>query len=144
MKRLCMAENKTQANASNVIDFIASIEHKQRAADALVLLDMFAEITQQRGVMWGNSIIGFGTYSYQNADKKQHRSLRTGFSPRKQNLALYIMMGFSELKPKLLQLGKHKIGKSCLYINKLSDVDTDVLKNIIKSSLDEMARKYPH
>ncbi|MFT2091099.1 DUF1801 domain-containing protein [Paraglaciecola sp. 2405UD69-4] len=138
-----MAENKTRATDASVLTFIDSIEHKQRSADALVLLDIFTEVTQQKAVMWGESIIGFGAYTYQTADGKKHQSLRAGFSPRKQNLALYIMVGFSSLEAKLLGLGKFKTGKSCLYINKLSDVDQGVLRDIIELSFDEMATKYP-
>lgn len=138
-----MPENKTQASTANVLNFIKSVEHKQRSADALSLLDFFAEVTKQEAVMWGSSIIGYGTYSYQTADKKSHQSLRTGFSPRKQNIALYIMVGFSEFEGKLQHLGKFKTGKACLYINKLSDVDKGVLKELIQLSYDEMARRYP-
>lgn len=138
-----MPENKTQASTANVLNFIKSVEHKQRSADALSLLDIFAEVTKQEAVMWGSSIIGYGTYSYQTADKKSHQSLRTGFSPRKQNIALYIMVGFSEFEDKLQHLGKFKTGKACLYINKLSDVDKGVLKELIQLSYDEMARRYP-
>lgn len=138
-----MAENKTKATKTNVKDFIATIEHKQRQADALTLLDIFAEETQQQAVLWGPSIIGYDTYSYQTADKKTHQFMRTGFSPRKQNLVLYIMVGFSDFDEKMQTLGKFKTGKSCLYINKLSDIDEQVLRELIQLSLQEMARRYP-
>lgn len=138
-----MAENKTQPTDSSVLAFVNAVEHKQRKADALKLLDIFAEVTKTKAVLWGSSIIGYGAYQYQTADKKTHQSLRTGFSPRKQNLALYIMVGFSDYEEKLLTLGKFKTGKSCLYINKLSDVNEKVLRELIQLSLDEMARRYP-
>lgn len=138
-----MAENKTQVTQMNVVDFVHSIENKKRQADALVLLDIFAQMTKQDAVLWGSSIIGYGTYSYQTADKKNHQFMRTGFSPRKQNLALYIMPGFSQFEEKMQFLGKFKTGKSCLYINKLSDVNEQVLRELIQLSLDEMSIRYP-
>ena len=138
-----MAENKTQAKQINVLDFVKSVENKQRQADALTLLDIFAQVTKQQAVLWGSSIIGYGTYSYQTADKKTHQFMRTGFSPRKQNLALYIMQGFDDFEEKMQSLGKFKTGKSCLYINKLSDVNQQVLAELIQMSFDEMAHRYP-
>jgi hypothetical protein len=138
-----MAENKTQAKQINVLDFVKSVENKQRQADALTLLDIFAQVTKQQAVLWGSSIIGYGTYSYQTADRKTHQFMRTGFSPRKQNLALYIMLGFDDFEEKMQQLGKFKTGKSCLYINKLSDVNQQVLAELIQMSFDEMAHRYP-
>lgn len=138
-----MAENKTQATQINVLDFVKSVENKQRQADALTLLDIFAQVTKQQAVLWGSSIIGYGRYSYQTADKKTHQFMRTGFSPRKQNLALYIMLGFDDFEEKMQQLGKFKTGKSCLYINKLSDVNQRVLAELIQISFDEMAHRYP-
>jgi hypothetical protein len=138
-----MAENKTQPTDTSVLDFIQSVENKQRQADALALLQIFAKVTKQDAVLWGSSIIGYGTYSYQTADKKSHQFMRTGFSPRKQNMALYIMVGFADFEEKMQRLGKFKTGKSCLYINKLSDVDEQVLSELIQLSLEEMARRYP-
>ena len=138
-----MADNKTQPTEVGVVDFVHSLENKQRQSDALTLLDIFSKVTQQSAVLWGSSIIGYGSYSYQTADKKTHQFMRTGFSPRKQNLALYIMVGFKDFEEKLQQLGKFKTGKSCLYINKLSDVDQQVLAELIQLSLDEMDRRYP-
>lgn len=138
-----MPENKTQPTDVSVLDFIHSVENKQRQADAFALLDIFARITKQAAVLWGSSIIGYGAYSYQTADKKKHQFMRTGFSPRKQNLALYIMVGFAEFEDKMKQLGKYKTGKSCLYINKLSDVNEQVLAELIDMSFAEMARRYP-
>lgn len=138
-----MADNKTQPTQKSALDFIETIAHPQRRADALELLDIFAKVTKHEAVLWGSSIIGYGRYCYQTADKKTHQFMRTGFSPRKQNLALYIMVGFNEFEEQLQQLGKYKTGKSCLYINKLSDVDQHVLSKLIQQSFDEMARRYP-
>lgn len=141
-----MAENKTQPTNGDVAKFISSIEKKQRREDALALLNIFGDVSKQEPMLWGSSIIGYGVYQYQTADKKTHqsmRTMRTGFSPRNSNLVLYIMVGFSEFEEKMQQLGKFKTGKSCLYINKLSDVDQTVLKELIHISLNEMARRYP-
>lgn len=138
-----MAENKTQPNSLSVREFVQSVEHQQRRQDAFRLLDIFAEVTQQPAVLWGENIIGYGRYQYQTADKKTHDFMRTGFSPRKQNLALYIMVGFSQFEEKMQALGKFKTGKSCLYINKLSDIDEAVLRALISLSVAEMANRYP-
>lgn len=138
-----MAENKTQPNSLSVREFVRSVEHQQRRQDAFRLLDIFAEVTQQPAVLWGENIIGYGRYQYQTADKKTHDFMRTGFSPRKQNLALYIMVGFSQFEEKMQALGKFKTGKSCLYINKLSDIDEAVLRALISLSVAEMAKRYP-
>lgn len=138
-----MAENKTQPTLKSVVEFIHAIENQQRKADAFALLDIFAQQTNEQGVLWGNNIVGYGTYSYQTADKKTHRSMRTGFSPRKQNMALYIMLGVSQFEEKLQSLGKFKSGKACFYFTKLSEVDEQVLGELIKISYEEMARRYP-
>ncbi|WP_299078313.1 DUF1801 domain-containing protein [uncultured Paraglaciecola sp.] len=138
-----MAENKTQVSQANVVDFIHGIEHQQRQADAFALLNIFEQETKLKAVLWGSSIVGFGSYQYQTADRKTHQFMRTGFSPRKQNLVLYIMVGFGDFDQTLRSLGKFKTGKSCLYINKLSDVDEQVLRKLIQLSLDEMASRYP-
>ena len=138
-----MADNKTQPTEVKVVDFVQSLENRQRQADALKLLNIFAEVTKQGAVLWGSNIIGYGRYSYQTSDKKTHQCMRTGFSPRNQNLVLYIMVGFGGFAEKMQQLGKFKTGKSCLYINKLSDIDEQVLRELIQLSVDEMARRHP-
>jgi hypothetical protein len=138
-----MTENKTQPTQVNVVDFVQSVENEQRKTDTLTLLDVFSQVTKQDAVLWGNSIIGYGRYTYQTADKKTHEFMRTGFSPRKQNMALYIMVGFTQFEEKLRSLGKFKTGKSCLYINKLADIDEQVMRELIQLSLDEMERRYP-
>lgn len=138
-----MPENKTRPSQKSVREFVLSVEHQQRREDALKLLEIFAQQTKQSPVLWGDSIIGYGTYHYQTADKKTHQFMRTGFSPRKQNLALYIMLGFSQFEEKLQALGKYKTGKSCLYINKLSDINEVQLQELIAMSFAEMAKRYP-
>ena len=138
-----MAENKTQPSATSASEFIASIEHPTRRADAETMLAVMQRITGWQPRMWGPSIIGFGEYHYKYESGREGDFMRTGFSPRKANLVLYIMPGYADYSDKLARLGKHKIGKSCLYINKLADIDMAVLEEIIEAGLDDMARKYP-
>ncbi|GAA0181401.1 hypothetical protein SH2C18_39380 [Clostridium sediminicola] len=137
-----MAELKTKKNDKNSMEFLLSVEHKTRREDALVLLDIMKEITKEEPVMWGSSIVGFGTMEYENTTGI-NEWMMIGFSPRKQNLALYIMNGFKKYDDLLSKLGKHKIGKSCLYINKLDDIDLEVLKEIIKDSIEHIKSKKP-
>ena len=136
-----MSELKTQPNDANVDTFISRIEHPTRKADAKVLLELFSKVTKQTPVMWGDSIIGFGNYSYRNS-KGEYNWLMTGFSPRKSNLTLYIMQGFSTYSDELLTLGKIKHAKSCLYINKLSDIDLNALEQFLIKVVADMRAKY--
>lgn len=129
-----MADVKTQANKASVIEFIDSVEHKKRQQDAKIILKLMSDITGEEPQMWGSSIIGFGSYHYRYASGREGDWMRIGFSPRKQNMSLYIMNGFKEYSQLLDSLGKHKTGKSCLYINKLEDIDIEVLKQMIHHS----------
>lgn len=133
-----MSENKTQPTDNNVLDYIASVENKRRRDDANTLLEIMADITGYQPKMWGPTIIGFGSYHYVYDSGREGDALLVGFAPRKANLVLYIMAGFEEYDALLEQLGKHKVGKSCLYINKLADVDLDVLKQLITASFEHM------
>ena len=117
------------------MDFIESVEHKTRKSDGYKLLEMMKEVTGEKPVMWGLSIIGFGTLKYRNT-KGEAEWPRVGFSPRKQRLSVYVSYGFDNYEELLNKLGKHKLGKGCLYINKLADIDTEVLKRIIKKSYE--------
>ena len=133
---ILLTENKTKPTDVKVEDFLSAVEHPTRKKDGFELLKIMKDITKEKPVMWGPSIIGFGSYHYKYATGREGDMPRTGFSPRKANLTVYIMPGFEEFDDLLGKLGKHKIGKSCLYINKLTDVDIDVLKQIIQRSLD--------
>jgi hypothetical protein len=133
-----MAELKTQKNDASVEEFIESVENENGRRDSKVILDLMRELTGDEPSMWGTSIIGFGSYDYQYADDRANTWFQTGFSPRKQNLTLYIMPGFDRYDDLLSKLGKYKTGKSCLYINKLEDVDLDVLKELVKESVEVM------
>jgi len=130
-----MAENKTKATDLDPIAFLNAIEHQQKRKDSFVLLDLMTELSNSEPVMWGSSIIGFGQYTYKYASGRSGDWFITGFSPRKQSLTLYLMCGFDKVQPLLNKLGKHKTGKGCLYINKLSDIDQSVLKELIKTSM---------
>jgi len=115
-----------------------------RRADAETLLVWFEDITGLKPRMWGPSIIGFGRYHYKYESGREGDFMLTGFSPRKSAMTLYIMPGFQsdEMQKKLAVLGKHKLGKSCLYINRLSDVDLEVLREIVEDGLDYMRKNY--
>ena len=130
-----MAENKTKATDLDPIAFLNAIEHQQKRKDSFVLLDLMTELSNSEPVMWGSSIIGFGQYTYKYASGRSGDWFITGFSPRKQSLTLYLMCGFDKVQHLLNKLGKHKTGKGCLYINKLSDIDQSVLKELIKASM---------
>lgn len=135
-----MSDMKTKPTKKSVKEFLATVEHPTRRADSLELLRMMEDITKEKPTMWGPSIVGFGSYHYKYQSGREGDWPKTGFSPRKQNLSIYIMPGFEDYKDLLDKLGKHKIGKSCLYINKLADVDTGVLKKIITKSYKHMSQ----
>ncbi|HOY46184.1 MAG TPA: DUF1801 domain-containing protein [Candidatus Dojkabacteria bacterium] len=138
-----MSTIKTIVNESNPLDFINSIENEQRRNDALHLLEIFKEVTGLEPKMWGTSIIGFGSYHYKSERSRQEGDWPlTGFSPRKQNLSIYIMTGFDDFKDILSKIGKFKNSVSCLYVNKLSDIDIEQLKKLIKQSVVAMKKRY--
>ena len=139
-----MAELKTQKTTASVTDFITTIEDEAKRKDCQELVNIFEEVSKEKPAMWGSSIIGFGTYHYKSERSKQEGDWPlTGFSPRKQNITLYIMSGFTDQKKLLEKIGKHKVsGGSCLYIKRLSDIDLNVLKMLITDSLKIMKKKY--
>ncbi len=138
-----MTENKTKATDVSVAEFIASVDHKTRAADAVVLDQLFRKVTGWTPKMWGPSIIGYGSYDYTYESGRTGTSLATGFSPRKANMVVYIMPGYLELGDMLAHVGKHKIGKSCLYLGPLKNNDMDVLAGIIRAGLDDLVTRWP-
>ena len=139
-----MAENKTQPTNQSVKEFIESNSSGQKQKDAFELLRIMEDLSGEKAVMWGPGLIGFGKYHYKYESGREGDFLRTGFSPRKAALSIYIMAGFSRYEELLSRLGKHKIGKACLYVKKLSDIDVEVLKELIKESLHYMKKKYPN
>jgi len=133
-----MAENKTKATAKSVPDFLNSIEDPVRKKDCLTISAMMEELSGSKPKMWGDSIVGFGNYHYKYASGREGDWFQVGFSPRKQALTLYIM-GYLEFYQEILdKLGKYKHGKGCLYIKNLDDVDLDVLKKLIVTSIDRL------
>ena len=130
-----MAEPKTRITTQDPREYLATIEPEQKRQDSFELLTLFERITGEKAVMWGTSIVGFGKYHYKSERSRQEGDwMLTGFSPRKANLTLYILHGNKENKELLSKLGKHKEGGGCLYINKLSDVDTNILEKLIEKS----------
>lgn len=138
-----MSENKTKATEASVVAFITAVKPDQKRQDAFELLKIMEDLSGYKAKMWGESIVGLGEHHYKYDSGREGDAMRLGFSPRKTKFSLYIMSGFEEYKDLLSELGKHKLGKSCLYINKLSDVKIDVLKQVIQASLDYMQEKYP-
>ena len=137
-----MAENKTQVTDVDPATFIASVEHPTRRTDAEYLLAMMRRVTGCEPQMWGPSIVGFGRYHYRYESGREGDFMITGFSPRKANLVVYVLPGYDDISDDLAELGKHKIGKSCLYINKLADVDLTVLERIVTEGVARMRRDY--
>lgn len=138
-----MAEIKTKPTEISVESFIEAIDNPTRAGDARTICGMMERITGHKPQMWGPTIIGFGSYHYQYDSGHEGTMCRLGFSPRKGQLVLYVLTG-AEGEPDLLsRLGKHKIGKSCLYINKLADVDMGVLEALTERAWDWMNQRYP-
>ncbi len=128
------AENKTVPTKKSVIEFINTLPEETKKQDCLALLGMMESVTGEKGVMWGESIVGFGLYHYMYATGREGDMPKVGFSPRKQALTVYLSYGFENYGDLLTKLGKHKTGKICLYINRLSDVDLDVLRELILRS----------
>lgn len=137
-----MSELKTQVNDASVITFLRSVDHPVRREDGLTLLNIYQNITHCEPKMWGTSIVGFGTYHYNDAKGKKIEWVRSAFSPRKQYLSLYLMRGVEKHPELLSKLGKHKHGRSCLNINKLADIDISVLKQLIEADLEAMNEAY--
>ncbi|MCY3555641.1 MAG: DUF1801 domain-containing protein [Gemmatimonadetes bacterium] len=138
-----MSELKTRPTDASVVAFIDAVDHPRRREDARTLLELMQRVTGEEPVMWGPSIVGYGSYHYRYASGQEADWPVVGFSPRKQNLSIYIMTGFEASDELLSRLGKYKTGKSCLYINKLADVDMDVLETLVRASVAEMKRRYP-
>ena len=141
-----MAEAKTKRTTASVSGFLAAIADPARRRDCAALVRMMSRVTGVKPAMWGPSIVGFGRYHYKYASGREGDYLLTGFSPRKQNLTLYIMAGmagFEHFDDLRARLGKHKVGVSCLYINKLADVDMDVLRELVRRSVEHMRTSNP-
>ena len=136
-----MAELKTKPNKVSVEKFLNSVKDEKKREDSFKVLELMKKITKEKPIMWGPSIVGFGKYHYKYASGREGDWFLTGFSPRKQNLTLYIMSGFKRYDELMKKLGKHKTGSSCLYINKLEELDIKVLKELITESVKYMKNK---
>lgn len=135
--------NKTQPTDVRVEDFLNTVEPLQKRKDALELDALFRRVTGFEPVMWGPSIVGYGQYHYKYASGREGDFLATGFSPRKANFSVYILPGYADFGAQLAMLGKHKIGKSCLYFNKLVDIDVTVLEQLIQAGLRDLNTHWP-
>lgn len=136
-----MAELKTKKNDASVAEFLQAIPDEQKRQDSLTILALMQKATKAEPKMWGSSIIGFGDYHYQYATGREGDWFQLGFSPRKQNLTLYLMSGLEAQRDSLAKLGKHKTGKGCLYINKLADVDMKVLQTMLTDAVKVLKQR---
>ena len=136
-----MAENGTQASDADVAAFLAGVEPARRREDGLRLDALFRRATGWRPAMWGPSIVGYGRYHYRYDSGREGAFLATGFSPRKASLVVYVMPGYGDFGDILDRLGKHRLGKSCLYINKMADIDAAVLEELIRAGLADLATR---
>ena len=137
-----MSNNKNIPTKQDVEDYIESIESDAQREDARILVTMMSQITGEPPVMWGAAMVGFDTYHYTYASGREGDWFITGFAPRKGQISVYIMDGFSPYKELLEQLGPHKLGKSCLYIKALSKINLSVLEEILVSSVKNMRERY--
>ena len=138
-----MGDLKTRPTALSADAFIDALDDEQKRADCRVVGELMAEITGAEGVIWGSSIVGFGSYHYRYASGREGDFFEAGFSPRKRALTIYVMAGFAEYDDLLARLGKHTTGKSCLYVKRLADIDLDVLREMLVRSVAYIRAKYP-
>ena len=139
-----MAENKLQETAGNVSKFVEEIEDEKKRQDAHQLIQLFSAETDYEPKMWGANIIGFGRYHYKYASGHEGDAAPIGFSPRKAQISIYLSQPEDEIREeKLSRLGKHKMGKGCLYIKKVSDIDPAVLKELVQDSVNYIKETYP-
>lgn len=131
-------ELKTKVNNADVIAFLDSIEDETKKSDSFELLDLFTKLSGEEPKMWGTSIIGFASYHYKYASGQEGDWFKIGFSPRKAKFSIYVMSGFDDLDVYLKDLGKHKIGKGCLYVNKLKDINMDMLEKLVLQSFEAL------
>jgi hypothetical protein len=139
-----MAENKTKPTNASAAAFLNKIKEKQVLDDCFVIMEMMQKVSKSEPVMWGSAIVGFGTYHYVYESGREGDSILIGFSPRKQNIAIYLMGGLKVVDDELLKLGKYKTSGGCLYIKSLSDVNDAVLKKIFTKAFTEAKKKKAH
>lgn len=139
-----MYEQKTKPTDQSVIEYIENVDSPKKREDAYKLLDIFSETTGHEAKMWGPSIIGFGSYHYKYASGHEGDAPLVGFSPRKAKISLYFAPGETKRAELLKAFGKHTSGKGCVYINKVADVDVEVLKQLITESVQFLQKQYPN
>ena len=139
-----MAENKPKPTSANVVAFLNKIQNRQLRDDCLTILKLMQTVSKLEPVMWGSAIIGFGTYHYVYESGREGDTIVIGFSPRKQNISIYLMGGLKNVEDELSKLGKYKTGKGCLYIKSLSDVNLEILKKVFAKAFKEGMRKKAH
>jgi hypothetical protein len=137
-----VAELKTRPTRASVREFLAGLDPDTRR-DCNALAKLMREATGEKAVMWGPSIVGFGSYHYRYPTGSEGDWMLTGFAPRKRNLSVYVMLGFEPYAALLAKLGKHRTAKSCLYLRSLADVDADVLRELLVRSVADLRAKYP-
>jgi len=135
-----MAENKTKPTDQNVEEYLNQVSDERRRQDCFTVLKLMKRITGKKPRMWGDTLVGFGSYHYKYASGREGDFFLAGFSPRKQNLAIYIVAGLDKYPELLDKLGKFKTGKSCLYIKSIEDVDMSVLEELVKRSVKQVAK----
>lgn len=138
-----MSQNKTQPTNTSIADFLDRLEPASKREDAKTLDRLFRKVTGFEPQLWGASIVGYGRYHYRYDSGREGSFLATGFSPRKARHSIYIMPGYADFGDILGRLGKHKMGKSCLYVNKLADIDLEVLAELIRAGLADLGQKWP-
>lgn len=136
-----MAELKTKPTEQSVEEFLNRVENEKKRADSFTILKLMKDVTKAQPKMWGPSIVGFGKYNYKYESGREGGWFLTGFSPRKQNLTLYIMSGFRRHGELMKKLGKYKTGKGCLYVNRLEDIDLSTLKKLVVESVNHLEKK---
>ena len=137
-----MSENKTKRTNASVDEFLAAVENDRRRNDAVTVCELMQEVTGEEPVMWGPTMVGFGTYHYKYASGREGDWFLAGVAPRKANLVVYIMSGFKGHAALMDKLGKHKTGSSCLFINKLDDIDMDILRELVRRSVEHVSNAY--
>lgn len=138
-----MAENKTKPSDRDVVEFLNTVEHDGRREDAIQLLNIMTKASGFAPRVWGDQMVGFGSYDYTYNSGHSGTWFRTGFAPRKANMVVYIMPGFKPFEHHLKTLGKHKHSKSCLYLGRLKNIDLKVLEQLVHDSVQWMNAKYP-
>jgi len=133
-----MADVKTKETDASVEAYLNQVEDEKKREESFQILELMREVTGEEPKMWGDSMVGFGSYHYRYESGREGDMFLAGFAPRKRNFSLYIMAGFEEYDDLLERLGKHKTGKSCLYVNKLADVDLQVLRELVRASVEHM------